>query len=176
MPGMRQRSGSRIQPRATAGRAARRPSPEKRGSAPDEQTTAIATETKLPQEAETGRYCPNPECPAQLRERLIWFAARGQMDIDGLGEKMIHALVDAGLLTAIGDIYRLKDHTKEMLEMEGMGNKRVQNLIDAIDQSKQRGLAHVLAGLSVRHIGGHAANLLAQQFGDIDCTLRCFGR
>jgi DNA ligase (NAD+) len=119
----------------------------------------------LPAEAETGRSCVNPECPAQVRERIIWFAGRDQMDIQGLGEKMVHALADAELLTSLGDVYRLKDHRHELLQLEGMGQKKVQNLIDAIEGSKSRGLSRVLAGLGIHHVGGRAAQMLAGYFG-----------
>jgi DNA ligase (NAD+) len=122
----------------------------------------------LPAEAETGRACVNPECPAQVRERIIWFAGREQMDIQGLGEKMVHALADAGLLSALGDVYRLKDNRHALLQMEGMGQKKVQNLVDAIEQSKGRGLSRVLSGLGIHHVGGRAAQMLAGYFGSID--------
>jgi DNA ligase (NAD+) len=89
------------------------------------------------------------------------------MDIQGLGEKMVHALADEGLLTAIGDVYRLKDHRHELLQKEGMGQKKVQNLIDAIEQSKTRGLSRVLGGLGIHHVGSRAAQMLAGYFGDI---------
>jgi len=117
---------------------------------------------------ETARYCPNPECPAQFRERMIHFVGRSQMDIDALGEKTIHQLADAGLLKNVGDIYRLKDKRAELLELERMGEKKVDNLIDGVEQSKQRGLTRVLAGLTIRHVGVSGAKRLAQHFGDID--------
>lgn len=111
--------------------------------------------------------CVNPQCPAQLRERLIWFAARGQMDIEGLGEKAVHQLADAGLLHSFGDIYRLKDHREAMLALERMADRKVDNLLEGIQQSKERGLARVLAGLGIRHVGTRAAGILADHFGSI---------
>lgn len=136
------------------------------------ETTAVASKAKLPREAETGRLCPNPDCPAQLRERLIWFAGRDQMDIDGLGEKLIHALADAGLLESLGDIYRLHEHRDELLAMEGMAAKRTDNLLRAIEATKSRGLARVLAGLGVRHVGSRTAQMLADYFGSIDKLMK----
>ncbi len=121
--------------------------------------------TRAPEEA--ALRCTNPECPAQIRERLIWFAARGQMDIEGLGEKSVNQLADAGLLQSFGDIYRLKDHRTRLLELERMGAKKVDNLLEGIDASKKRGLARVLAGLGIRHVGGRAAQTLAARFRDI---------
>ncbi|MFN3168452.1 MAG: NAD-dependent DNA ligase LigA [Phycisphaeraceae bacterium] len=120
---------------------------------------------------ETARFCPNPECPAQFRERMIHFVGRSQMDIDALGEKTIHQLCDAGLLTNLGDIYRLKDKRDALLELERMGEKKVDNLIEGVEQSKERGLTRVLAGLTIRHVGTGGAKRLARHFGDIDALI-----
>lgn len=120
---------------------------------------------------ETARYCPNPECPAQFRERMAHFVGRKQMDIDALGEKTIHQLADAGLLKNLGDIYRLKDKREQLLALDRMGEKKVDNLIEGVEQSKQRGLLRVLAGLTIRHIGQGGAKRLAQHFGDIDALI-----
>ncbi len=120
------------------------------------------------EEGEAAIRCVNPGCPAQVRERLIWFAGRDQMDIEGLGDKIVHQLVDAGLLQTFGDIYRLHEHRDKMLQLERMGEKKVDNLLAGIEASKQRGLARVLAGLGIRHVGARAATLLAQAFGSID--------
>jgi DNA ligase (NAD+) len=126
--------------------------------------------------AETGRFCVNPECPAQLRERLISFASRGQMDIDGLGEKIIDVLIEAGLLKGFGDIYRLTDHRERLLTMPGIGSreggakgsKRVDNILQAIEKSKTRGLSRVIAGIGIRHVGTTTARELAAWAGDVD--------
>jgi DNA ligase (NAD+) len=134
---------------------------------PEELTPPAA----LGPEDETARYCPNPECPAQFRERMIHFVGRNQMDIDALGEKTIHQLCDAGLLKNLGDIYRLKDKREALLELERMGEKKVDNLIEGVEASKQRGLLRVLAGLTIRHIGQGGAKRLAQHFGDIDALI-----
>jgi len=120
---------------------------------------------------ETARFCPNPECPAQLRERLKWFAARGQMDIDGLGEKSVEQLADAGLLDSFADIYALHHKRDALLELDRMGEQKVQNLLDGIEASKGRGLARVLAGLGIRHLGTTGSRLVAAHFGDIDALL-----
>lgn len=112
--------------------------------------------------------CQNPECPAQLRERLIWFSGRDQMDIDGLGEKMIHQLADADLIASFGDIFSLKQHRDKLLELERMGEKKVDNLLASIETAKGRGLRRVLAGLGIRHIGSGGSKALSQHFGNID--------
>ena len=120
---------------------------------------------------ETGRYCPNPQCPAQVRERLKWFVARNQMDIDGLGEKLIDQLYDAGLLRSFGDIYRLKDRRAELVAQERIGEKKADNLLRGVEDSKARGLARLLAGLGIRHVGNTTAGLVARHFGDIDAVM-----
>jgi len=123
------------------------------------------------EEGEVDIRCVNPECPAQFRERLIWFVGRDQMDIDGLGEKLIEQLCDAGLLESFGDIYVLKDKRKKLLELERMGQRKVDKLIKGIEDSKSRGLRRVLAGLGIRHVGAGGAQRLAKHFGDIDAML-----
>jgi DNA ligase (NAD+) len=120
---------------------------------------------------ESGRYCINPECPAQFRERIIHFAGRGQMDIDGMGEKVVHQLADANLLTSFGDIYALHKRRDAVLELERMGEKKADNLFAGIDQSKGRGLARVLAGLGIHHIGATAARIVSEYFGSIDALV-----
>lgn len=117
---------------------------------------------------ESGRYCINPECPAQLRERLIHFAGRGQMDIDGMGEKVVHQLADAGLLRSFGDVFTLRDKREAVLELERMGEKKADNLFAGIEAAKERGLARVLVGLGIHHVGSTAARILAEHFGSID--------
>ncbi len=123
------------------------------------------------EEDEVALRCINPECPAQLRERLIWFAGRGQMDIEGLGEKSVHQLADAGLLRSFGDIYLLHRHRDQLMELDRMGEKKMENLLAGIEESKTRGLARVLAGLGIRHIGSTAARILAETFGNVDALM-----
>lgn len=117
---------------------------------------------------ETARYCPNPECPAQFRERLTHFVGRNQMDIDALGEKTIHQLADAGLIQNLGDIFRLHEKRDELLALERMAEKKVDNLVQGIEDAKGRGLARVLAGLTIRHVGANGSKIFARSFGDID--------
>ena len=119
------------------------------------------------EEGEVAHRCSNPQCPAQIRERIIWFCGRDQMDIEGMGEKVVHQLAEAGLLGAFGDVFRLGDHRDAMLELERMGETKVDNLIRAIEKSKSKGLACVLAGLGIRHVGGRAAQILAGHFRTI---------
>ena len=112
--------------------------------------------------------CPNPSCPAQIRETLRYFASRSAMDVEGLGEKLIEQLREVGLLNSLPDIYRLKEHREALLEMERMGTKSVDNLLDAIEQTKQRPLWRLLTGLNIRHVGTSNARVLADRFGTLD--------
>jgi DNA ligase (NAD+) len=110
--------------------------------------------------------CPNPHCPAQLKERLRYFASRNAMDIEGLGDKLVDQLVNTGLVKSYGDLYRL---TPEQLEsLERMGRKSSENLLAAIAASKGRGLARLLGALAIRHVGQRTAVSLAEHFGSMD--------
>lgn len=120
-------------------------------------------------EGEAARRCPNPGCPAQIRERVIHYASRTAMDIDGLGPALIDALFKAGLIKDVADLYTLKEQEIEVLER--MGKKSAANLIGAIGQSKERALERLLFGLGIRFVGAKAARLLAQHFGDIEAIL-----
>lgn len=114
-------------------------------------------------------YCTNPECPAQFREKVKWFVGRGQMDIDGLGEKLVDQLIDAGLVRHFADLYTLK--REKLIELDRMGERSVDNLLAGIEASKTRGLARVIAGLGIRHIGSSAARTLARHFPNADALL-----
>ena len=109
--------------------------------------------------------CMNPQCPAQLTRNLIHFASRGAMDIEGLGESLITTLVDNGMITSPIDIYRLK--AKDLAALERMGEKSAQNLISAIEKSKQNELWRLIFGFGIRMIGEKAAKLIEQNFDDI---------
>src|SRR5262249_54752594 len=110
--------------------------------------------------------CVGPLCPAQLKEKLRYYAHRNAMDIEGLGEAIIDQLVDAGLVRSLPDLYRLT--LDQLLGLERMGKKSAQNLLDGIAESKDRGLARLLAGLSIRHVGVTVAELLAKEFPSMD--------
>jgi DNA ligase (NAD+) len=110
--------------------------------------------------------CVNPACPAQLRERLRWFCARNQMNVERLGEALIDQLVDAGLLKTFADIFRLRK--EQLIELERMGEKSAQNVIDSIQASRERGLDRLIAGLGIRHVGNRVAYVLASHFGSLD--------
>ncbi|MEE9601708.1 MAG: NAD-dependent DNA ligase LigA, partial [Thermoguttaceae bacterium] len=110
--------------------------------------------------------CPNIDCPAQLKERIRYFASRNAMDIEGLGDKLVDQLVGDGLVKTYGDLYRLS--VEQLTDLERMGKKSSQNLVDGIEASKDRGLARLLAALSIRHVGARVASVLAENFSSID--------
>ncbi|MBN1943038.1 MAG: NAD-dependent DNA ligase LigA [Phycisphaerae bacterium] len=114
----------------------------------------------------TELLCTQPDCPERARESIIFFAGRNQMDIDTLGPEIVALLMDAGLVRDVTDLYRLQP--SQIIPLERMGEKSAENLIGAIEASKSRGLARVLASLGIRHVGGRAAELLARQFGKIE--------
>ncbi|MBL8825165.1 MAG: NAD-dependent DNA ligase LigA [Planctomycetia bacterium] len=117
---------------------------------------------------EGGTYlrCINPSCPAQLKERIRFFATRQAMDVEGLGPAVIDQLVDQNLVKSLPDLYELT--LDSLMTLERMGTKSAQNLLDGIAKSKEQGLARVLTGLTIRHVGVSTARLLASEFGSID--------
>lgn len=112
--------------------------------------------------------CPNPACPAQFRETLRAFASRGAMDVEGLGEKLVEQLVDAGLVTTLADVFRLKDRRDELVNLERMGDKSVDALLKGVEAARNRPLWRLLAGMRILHIGQRNAQLLADRFGTLD--------
>ena len=119
-------------------------------------------------EGEAMSYCTNASCPAQLVRRIEHFVSRGAMDIEGLGVKQGEALIAAGLLKDVADIYTLHEHRDDLVEMERMAEKSVSNLLAAIDASRSQSLAHVLISLGIPFVGGEVAGVLARHFGTID--------
>jgi DNA ligase (NAD+) len=115
--------------------------------------------------------CHNAECPAKLREGVRYFASRAAMDIEGLGIKLIEQLVKSGLVKSFADLYRLRERRTELLALERMGEKSVDNLLDGIEASKSRPLWRLLTGLNIRHVGVRTAQILADRFGTLDALL-----
>lgn len=117
-------------------------------------------------EGEVDFRCPNAACPAKLRESLLHFGSRGVMNIEGLGEAVVAQLLEKGLVKSPAELYGLK--VEELAALERFGEKSATALIDEIERSKKAGLARVLMGLGVRFVGERTAQLLAEEFGDID--------
>lgn len=109
--------------------------------------------------------CTGSECVAQLKRRLRAFAARNAMDIEGLGEEIIEQLVDSALVKSLADLYRLD--LGQLVELERMGEQSSRNLLDGIAQSRSRGLARLLTGLGIRHVGETVADVLARKFSSM---------
>ena len=121
-------------------------------------------------EGEVALRCINPKCQAQLVEGLIHFVSRQAMNIDGLGNKIIQQLYHHQLIKDVGDIFYL---TKEdLLPLERMGTKKVENLLSAIEHAKQNSLEHLLFGLGIRHLGAKASQILAEKFETMDRLLK----
>lgn len=117
-------------------------------------------------EGEVALRCINPQCPAQIVEGLIHFVSRNAMNIDGLGERVVAQLFQEGLIKNVADLYRLT--REQLIQLERMGEKSTDNLLNAIEQSKENSLEKLLFGLGIRHVGAKAAKTLAQYFESIE--------
>ncbi|MCF6139150.1 NAD-dependent DNA ligase LigA [Pseudalkalibacillus berkeleyi] len=113
-------------------------------------------------EDEVALRCVNPKCPAQIREGLIHFVSRNAMNIDGLGEKVITQLFNENLIQDVADLYDLK--REELLQLDRMGEKSVDNLLKAIEASKDNSMEKLLFGLGIRNVGAKAARTLSEHF------------
>jgi len=117
-------------------------------------------------EGESAHYCTNPFCPAQLSERIFHFVSKGAMGIDGLGPKLVTALLEAELITDVSDLYALK--LEDMVEIERMGALLASKLLNNIDASKNQPLHRLLFSLGIIHVGAEVAELLARDFGTME--------
>lgn len=113
-------------------------------------------------------FCKNDFCPARKIESLIHFASRDTMNIDGLGERIIEDFYNMGFIKDISDIYRLEKHKEDLIELEGFGEKSVNNLLESIESSKTNSLEKVLFALGIRHVGKKTAKILAKRYKNID--------
>lgn len=120
-------------------------------------------------EGEAAWRCVNPACPAQIRERLIHFASRDAMNIEGLGEQWVTQLLARGLVRDPADLYTLT--REQLLTLDRMGEKLAANLLGAIARSKENSLERLLFALGIRHVGEKAAKTIAQAFGDMDALM-----
>lgn len=109
-------------------------------------------------------FCTNSDCPARKIEGLIHFASRDAMNIDGLGERIIEDFFNFGFISKISDIYKLENHRKDLITLEGYGNKSVANLLDAIDASKNNSLERLIFGLGIKHVGSKTAKVFARKY------------
>jgi DNA ligase (NAD+) len=119
-------------------------------------------------EGEVDRRCPNLSCPAQVEERLKHFARREAMDIEGLGDVLVHQLLEKGLVRDFADLYYLRERREELIALERMAEKSADNLLAAIEASKERELRRLIIGLAIRLVGDRASALLARHFGSLE--------
>lgn len=122
--------------------------------------------TLLQIEGESDTRCVEPSCPFQRDQRIIHFASRGGMDIEGLGEKTVFALSDLQLIQDVGDLYSLSQ--EQLLQIEGFGELSATNLLQALEKSKSKPLPKLLTALGIKHLGPAASESLAKTFGNLD--------
>ncbi len=123
-------------------------------------------------ETEAAYYCENNFCDARSIEGLIHFVSRDAMYIDGFGERIIEDFYNMGYLKTIVDFYELKKYKQELMELEGFGEKSIQNLLDGIEESKRNSLERFIFALGIRHVGKKTAKILAQNYETIDNLIK----
>jgi len=119
-------------------------------------------------EGEANYYCINHMCPAQIQGRMQYFVSRGAMDIEGLGYSIIDKFTELGYLHDVTDIYHLKEHEAELKNLEGFGEKSIDNILKSIETSKKRPFEKVLFAIGIRHVGDRTARILTKHFTNID--------
>ena len=125
-----------------------------------------ACKTKVVREkGESATRCVNPRCPAQLKEAILHFASRKAMRIEGLGESLVEKLVDSGIVRDVSDLYSIDP--MKLSSIERMAEKSASNLLEQLEQSKQKDLGRILFALGIRYVGERTARLLAEQFGSV---------
>ena len=117
-------------------------------------------------EGEADHRCVNTNCPAKLRESVLHFASRAVMNIEGMGDALVNQLTDRGMVKNVADIYRLTKN--DLLQLERMGEKSAQNVLDEIEASKKLPLERMIYGLGIRFVGERTAEFLAEHFGSMD--------
>ncbi|MCI0474520.1 MAG: helix-hairpin-helix domain-containing protein, partial [Ignavibacteria bacterium] len=141
----------------------------KKSSPYPEPVNCPVCRTKLEKpEKEVYIYCPNYFCPSQVQGRIEHFVQRDAMDIEGLGESIVSVLIEKNLIEDYADLYTLKDKKNELLKIERFGVKSVDNLLAAIEKSKEKPFERVLFAIGIKHIGERTAKLIARHFGSMD--------
>lgn len=131
-------------------------------------TCPVCKEKIKRKENESDFYCLNPNCDARNIEKLIHFASRNAMNIDGLGDRILEDYYNFGYISDISSIYDLKNYKDELKLLEGFGEKSINKLLESIEKSKNNSLEKLLFGLGIRHFGEKSATILAENFKDID--------
>ena len=158
--------GGDVIPKVTGVISAKRPKGAKPFSMPS--TCPACGSGIYRSEDESNHYCENADCPAQIRGRIEHFAARGAMDIEGLGAAAVEQLVSLGFVHNVADLYMLSVHTERLIALDRWGEKSTANLLAAIEKSKQQTFYRVLFALGIRHAGAGVARTIAEHFPSID--------
>jgi DNA ligase (NAD+) len=158
--------GGDVIPKVVAVVLTERPANSRRPKPPDK--CPVCGSSIFKPENEVAYYCENTECSAQIKGRIAHFSYRGAMDIEGLGDAWISLFVEKGLLRTYADIYTLKNKRDELINMERLGEKSVDNLLKSIEKSKSQPFSKVLFALGIRYVGAGAAKKLTDHFNSID--------
>ncbi len=135
-------------------------------------TCPICGSMLIKKEAEADYFCKNSSCDARHIEGLIHFCSRDAMNIEGLGERIIEDFYNMGYIKKISDIYNLYNYKKELMELEGFGEKSVNNLLISIEDSKKRSLEKLLFGLGIKQVGKKMSNVLSKKYLTIDNLIK----
>lgn len=119
-------------------------------------------------ENEANHYCLNKNCKGRIRASIIYFASKGAMDIETLGDKVVEIFFNLGYLKNVIDIYKLKDYKEQLMNIEGFGEKSINVLLDNIEKSKNNSLDRVITSLGIRFVGGKVSKILAKEFKSLD--------
>ncbi len=130
------------------------------------KTCPVCNSDVLRPEGEAVTRCTNDDCPAKIKARISYFAARKAMDIEGLGDVLVETLVDSGMVKTVADLYDLT--IEQIAALERKAEKSASKLIEQIENSKQRGLQRLLYGIDIRHVGERYAKILARSFRNIE--------
>ena len=117
-------------------------------------------------------FCLNPECPAKQIEGIIHFASKDAMDIEGMGEKVVEQFFNQGFLTNLVEIFSLFEHRDDIISLDGWQSKSIDNLLDAIEKSKQNSLEKLLFGLGIKEVGAKTAKTLSRIYGNLDALAK----
>lgn len=119
-------------------------------------------------EGEADYYCINSSCKARILNSLIHFASKNAMNIEALGDKLIERFYELGLLKSIDDIYRLKDHREQLIKLDKLGERSIDNILTSIDASKSNNLDHLIFGLGIRNVGSKVSRTLCEHYPSLD--------
>ncbi|MGA1863519.1 MAG: NAD-dependent DNA ligase LigA [bacterium] len=158
--------GGEIIPKVVQAVISVRTGQEKHFQMPDKCPICSGKVIRLPDEV--AYRCISVNCPAQVERVIQHFASRDAMDIEGLGPALVKQLISSALIEDYGDLYGLKDAREQLIQMERMGEKSVDNLLDAIEKSKDKPLGAFIFALGIRHVGRVAADVLAKHFGSLN--------